>query len=153
VLAEVPYNTTTKPIRRTYKMTPEKIISIVSHITEVPVNQIMSKSRMRKVVQPRQICHYFIRKFVKEYTLDNVAALFGQLNHATICHSVKTVEALRKHDKNYREMFMQIEISIRNDINTENEELISLLEEVKAKKIDVKKAHDKILLMGINYLN
>tara|TARA_R110000868_G_scaffold150976_6_gene374580 strand:- start:86 stop:490 length:405 start_codon:yes stop_codon:yes gene_type:complete len=134
-------------------MTPEKIISIVSHISEVPVNEIMSKSRIRKIVQPRQICHYFIRKFLQEFTLDNVASLFGKLNHATICHSVKTVNALKKHDKSYKEMFLKIEEAIRNDINTENQELLNLLEEVKAKKMDVKKAHDKILMMGINYLN
>ena len=134
-------------------MTPENIIRIVSYITSTPVNEITSKSRMMKVVKPRQLCHYFIRKFVKSYTLDMVAGLFGGLNHATICHSVKTVDALKKYDKNYQELFLKIETAIREDINTENEELIQLLKEVRADKMDIKKAHDKILLMGICFLN
>ena len=134
-------------------MTPEKIIRIVSHLTQVPENDILSKSQMRRVCEPRQIAHYFMRKYVRSYTLQKIAGLFGGLNHATICHSVKTVDKIRKYDKKYNELVCEIERAIQKDINFENEPLLHILAEVKASTIDTKAAHDKILAMGCIFQN
>ena len=100
-------------------MTSNKIIRVVAKHTNVSVSELMSKTRRRAVSQPRQIVHYFIRLFVKvnglPLTLTQIANMWEYMNTSNICHSVRTVNALMKINKEYRTLIEKIEREIKED--------------------------------------
>lgn len=76
------------------RLTTNAILGAVATYYNIPISTILSKTRKDRVVQPRQMVHYLSKKF-KTDCLQDIAEATGLTNHATICHSFKTVNQQR----------------------------------------------------------
>lgn len=69
---------------------------VLSKITEIPYEVLMSKTRKREVVNTRQIGMWYYHKHKnkgnKLNTLESIGHEFGGKDHATVLHSVREVE-------------------------------------------------------------
>ena len=82
----------------------ESVIRVVCENYDVTIDALKGKSRIKDVVEARQICFYILHKKMK---LKSVAVgdMFNK-NHATVLHSCRTIEN-----------FMIHEIALKNKIN------------------------------------
>jgi chromosomal replication initiator protein len=76
----------------------EYIQKVVGEYFGIPVEKINANKRDREVVQPRQICMFFAKKYTK-LPLATIGALCGGRDHATVLHAVKTISNLYETDK------------------------------------------------------
>lgn len=71
------------------------IIRLVCADYMVELEQLQRHTRRRKIVLPRQVCMYMVRwHFKASESLKSIGQLFGNLDHTTVIHSIKTVENL-----------------------------------------------------------
>lgn len=84
------------------------IIKIVCSYFKTDVEELNVRCRKREILKPRQICHYFGRKFT-ENTLDEIGGPYG---HATVLHSNKVVNNEIDTNSEYREIIEEIEYNI-----------------------------------------
>ncbi len=79
-------------------ITPEFVIAVVAEHFQVNTDEIMSPKRNSRVVIPRHIAMYIIRKY-NDITQTEIGRIFGR-NHASIIHAIDNVEAelLTNHD-------------------------------------------------------
>lgn len=103
------------------KITPLLITTEVCETTECPHDSLLKKSRRRIYVQSRQISAYLIRnefgsnKYNKDgLSLKNIADILGLKNHATVLHSIKTVENEMQTSKSFWMLVKSIEENINN---------------------------------------
>jgi hypothetical protein len=93
-------------------ITPEKIIQTVANYYAIPLDQVMTITRKREVVIVRHVSSYFMKEIFKSKMS---LALIGQQltaqrkdgqviykDHASILHSIKTVNNLIDSDKKFR---------------------------------------------------
>jgi len=76
----------------------EYIQKVVGEYFGVPVEKINANKRDREVVQPRQICMFFAKKYTK-LPLAAIGAHCGGRDHATVLHACRTVSNLYETDK------------------------------------------------------
>ena len=89
------------------------IISTVSEVTKISIDQIRSKSRKREIVYARSICC----KMLKEFTslpLKSIGLLMGGRDHSTVIHALEAHENIAWQDYEFK---LQSE-KCRNIINT-----------------------------------
>jgi len=81
----------------------------------VPFNEVTGKSRKRKIAISRQLICYILMK-QKRYSLNYVGKYVNR-DHATVIHSVKTIQNLIDTDKNFALDVGKVEdsIIIQND--------------------------------------
>lgn len=89
-------------------ITIEKIERTVCHFTSVPRDVVYNPIRNREIVQARQLIHSFIKKNFR-MSLKNIGKITGGKDHATVLHSVKTVNNLVDTDKTFRKLYEDIE--------------------------------------------
>jgi len=66
------------------------------------------KNRKREFCLPRQIAMTISKRKTKK-SLSDIAFKFGEYDHCTVLHSVKTVNNLLETDKKFRSQFEEIE--------------------------------------------
>ncbi len=127
LLAQATLNKKSITIELASEMTEKLVSSIQKEITitdiqkcvaayfGLTVDEIISKTRKREIVQARQIAMYFCRNFTKA-SLASIGAQIGRKDHATVLHACKTVEDLMETDKLFRQHVTEIEKRIQ--INT-----------------------------------
>ena len=79
------------------KITPELIISTVAEEYGLTYNDLVSSKRNAEIVRPRHIAMYLCRKLL-DYSLDNVAKLFGKKDHTTIMHGSNKIDSEMKEN-------------------------------------------------------
>lgn len=97
----------------------ERIIEIVSMVTEVPICDIVSKSRKGPVVMARHLSMYMIRKqtsdrrYKEPGSIGNqeISSIFGR-HYSTLLHSVKTIDNIRSYDKSIDGIIALIEMEL-----------------------------------------
>ena len=72
------------------EITLERILDIVAHYFGIQPQDILGKSQARECAQPRQICMYFCREFLKHPYM-KIGKLFAR-DHSTVMSSVKQIE-------------------------------------------------------------
>jgi chromosomal replication initiator protein len=82
------------------KVTAGTIVTIVSVHTGVSINDMLTRTRKRKVSDARQMTWYFIKKYTGQ-PFAHIGELFGR-DHATVYHGIKAVNCLKDSDANYR---------------------------------------------------
>jgi len=82
---------------QTKAVTIELIKTIVSEHYNIPVTELVSKSRKKNVVLPRQMAIYLARKYTDQ-SLQAIGRSFNRY-HATIIHSVAVTENAVKTDR------------------------------------------------------
>lgn len=86
----------------------ETIISTVCEYFNITRDQLLSKSRVRQIVQARQIAMYMSRNLVG-CSLSTIGAELGGKDHATVLYACTTVEDLMSTDRNFRQYVTDIE--------------------------------------------
>lgn len=80
------------------------IILIVSHSVcehfQVTPEKLVSRSRKREFALPRQVTHYIIKKKFPELfvSLETIGIEVGNVDHATVIHSIRKVSDLMEFD-------------------------------------------------------
>jgi len=82
-------------------MTTNYISEVVSRYFGISKADISKKTRNREILQPRQITHYFAKQKTND-SLTSIGRQIGEKDHATVLHSIKTVNNLYSTDKTYR---------------------------------------------------
>lgn len=72
------------------RLTPEKIIKVVSSYFKVKVSDLKSAKRNRKYTVPRHIAMYFCRELCK-MSFPEIGSFFGGRDHSTVIHSYRKI--------------------------------------------------------------
>ncbi|MBR4660472.1 MAG: chromosomal replication initiator protein DnaA [Bacteroidales bacterium] len=88
-----------------------RIQSIVCNYFHITVDQFLSKTRKREIVQARQIAMYLSRSLTKT-SLSSIGAQLGGKDHATVLHACNTVSDLMDTDRSFRNYVVDIEKQI-----------------------------------------
>jgi hypothetical protein len=79
----------------------ERIKRIVAETFRIPLIEMVSQRRSRKVARPRQIAMYLARE-TTPMSLPNIGRRFGGRDHTTVIHACKTIEGLVEIDVDTR---------------------------------------------------
>ena len=98
----------------------EDIIQIICDIYQQPKNMVLSNSRKRMYLEPRQMIH-FVLKMKNNISLTKIGEIGGHRDHTSVLHSIHTVKRLYFADKQYRKKVNEIlkEFGISNEIMKE----------------------------------
>ena len=77
--------------------TADEVIVPVARHFGIGLDDLVSPSRKREIVQARQVAMYLLRNEL-ELSYANAGALFGGRDHATVMHSVDKIEGLLQSD-------------------------------------------------------
>ena len=80
------------------KVTIDLIQTVVCKFFKISKNEMLSSRRSRYLVRPRQTAIY-LTKILTSKSLPEIGREFSNRDHTTIIHSVKTIEKLKKEDK------------------------------------------------------
>ncbi len=83
------------------EITAEKIIETVSVEYEVPVSDMKSKKRQKKIVNARQIAMFLLKNRL-DLNLTTIGGLFGGKNHNTVKRSIRKIEGKMKTSKIFK---------------------------------------------------
>ncbi len=92
--------------------TIQKIQKEVAQFYNLKVADLSSSNRARQIARPRQIAMY-LSKILTTESLPTIGKEFGGKNHATVIHSVKTVQELMNSDQNILQEVKSLEEKIR----------------------------------------
>lgn len=81
--------------------TVAEIRDIVCDFYGVSLDNLLSETRKREIVQARQVAMYFAKLKTKD-SLSTIGTTIGKRNHATVLHACKTVQDLIDTDKSFR---------------------------------------------------
>lgn len=95
------------------KISPEKIIEIVCDFYNVSKKEILSNTRKKEVVLPRQVIMYLLREEVN-LSLPSIGIKLGNKDHTTVGYACEKIEEKIKKDG---EFLKDIEV-IREKINS-----------------------------------
>lgn len=87
----------------------EKVQQTVCEYFNISVEDILSRSRKRNIVQARQIAMYLCRNLISNCSLSTIGAEIGGKDHATVLHACMTVGDLMQTDKVFKKYVTDIE--------------------------------------------
>ena len=76
-----------------------EVLEVVANYHRISTDELMTRSRQRKIVLPRQQAAYIMR--VNGHTLQSIAEYLLQ-DHTTILHTIKVVKDTMHTDPDYR---------------------------------------------------
>ncbi|MEX1014484.1 MAG: chromosomal replication initiator protein DnaA [Candidatus Paceibacterota bacterium] len=88
-------------------ITSSEIISVVADFFETTPEEISSRTRKRKVVEPRQICMYLLRELL-DLSYPNIGEKIGDRDHTTAIHSCEKVSKDINNDSALNQKIMLI---------------------------------------------
>ena len=84
-------------------ITIETIQRFVSDYYQLKVAELKSRNNSKSIAMPRQIAMYLC-KTLTNASLPEIGRSFGGKHHSTVIHSIKKVDALRKHDGDFNSL-------------------------------------------------
>ncbi|MFV0553458.1 MAG: chromosomal replication initiator protein DnaA [Mangrovibacterium sp.] len=88
------------------------IAKVVCESLNIQLEDMISKTRKREIVQARQLTMYFSKEMTNQ-SLSAIGAQVGKKDHATVMHACKTIKNLLDTDKNFLTIFKQIERKLK----------------------------------------
>jgi chromosomal replication initiator protein len=76
--------------QRVMIIAPEVVIKIVSEFYNIPEKDLLSHSRKKELVKPRQIIMYILREYLK-YSFPTIARKLGDRDHTTVLHAYNKI--------------------------------------------------------------
>ena len=86
----------------------DNLIQIICFQKGVNKNDVLSNTRLREIVESRQLIAYFLYMKFEKKSLKKIGDQLGK-DHTTIIHSIKRVQILKEVDKDYLDQFYRIE--------------------------------------------
>ena len=83
------------------EITAEKIIETVSVEYDVPVSDMKSKKRQKKIVNARQIAMFLLKNRL-DLNLTTIGGLFGGKDHSTVISSIRKIEGKMEESKIFK---------------------------------------------------
>jgi chromosomal replication initiator protein len=93
-------------------ITIDYIQKIVADYFNISVDQLLSTSRKRDVVQARQIAMYFSKRMTSN-SFAVIGSQTGSKDHSTVLHACKIVDNLQETDKSFRKYIHEISKKIK----------------------------------------
>ena len=91
-------------VGRRAHISPSQVIETVAKFYNISVQEIVSSSRSKELVQPRQVAMYLVRQET-DASLPEIGALLGGRDHTTVIHGVERVkERLESEDQLRRDV-------------------------------------------------
>jgi chromosomal replication initiator protein len=94
-------------VGRRAHITPSQVIETVAKYYSISVPEMVSPSRNRELVQPRQIAMYLIRQET-DASLPEIGSLLGGRDHTTIIHGVDRVKERLEAEETLRRDMMSV---------------------------------------------
>ena len=91
----------------------EEITRIVADHFKVRVADLKSSTRARPIVVPRQICMFFIKKFLDKSLVD-IGKCFGGKDHTTVMNAIERIQHLQQIDPDLSKNIEELEQRIHN---------------------------------------
>ncbi|OFZ14222.1 MAG: chromosomal replication initiator protein DnaA [Bdellovibrionales bacterium GWA2_49_15] len=88
-MAKEVLNLSSKP--RGEKISAETITKVVANFYKIPVIDIRSKSRTKKITHSRHVAMYLVQKHLSA-TLAEIGNFFGGRDHTSVIHGIKKIE-------------------------------------------------------------
>lgn len=88
------------PVAAQADLTVQTIIDVVVGFYRVQLHDLKSKKRQRSIALPRQVCMYLARKNTRK-SLQEIGSHFGDRDHTTVMHAIRTVEQRREKDRDF----------------------------------------------------
>jgi len=76
--------------QRVMMIAPETVVKIVSEFYNIPEKDLLSHSRKKELVKPRQIIMYILREYLK-YSFPTIARKLGDRDHTTVLHAYNKI--------------------------------------------------------------
>ena len=95
------------------KVTPNDIITKIAVLYNVSVEDMISKSRQNKIVTPRFVAMYLIRKLT-DMTTSDIGKQFGDRDHSTVVNAINKTEEDMKNDVEFREQIDELKIELKS---------------------------------------
>jgi chromosomal replication initiator protein len=73
------------------KLTFTSLCAVVSEVTGINYNIILSKNKQDDIVKARQICHYMAYLFITK-NKSQIGMYIGDKDHATVIHSINIIQ-------------------------------------------------------------
>ena len=93
-------------------LTMDQIIECTCEHCNIRQEDVYGKSRKANIVLARQLSMYFAQQLTK-LTTSKIGTLVGNRNHATVIHSVKTIENRLKTDKEFHRDVKELENKLK----------------------------------------
>ncbi len=90
---------------------PQQIESAVAQAYGLTVEEMKSKSRQRRVAQPRQVTMY-LQKELLDLSYTEIGQRFGGRDHSTVIHSIRKVQDQIERDPEFRQQVKAIRDSL-----------------------------------------
>ena len=94
-------------------LTMDQIIECTCEHCHIKQEEVYGKSRKANIVLARQLSMYFAQQLTK-LTTSKIGTLVGNRNHATVIHSVKTIEKRLKTDHDFRKDVEELENKLKH---------------------------------------
>lgn len=94
-------------VGRRAHITPSQVIETVAKFYSISVPEMVSASRNKELVQPRQIAMYLIRQET-DASLPEIGGLLGGRDHTTIIHGVERVKDRLESEEQLRRDVMSV---------------------------------------------
>ena len=101
-----------KKITKTNKYATETMVlitNVISSYYKLPNTIFKSKSRKRNVIVAKQFIIYFIKKFLPDITMQEIAKFTCYANHCNVLYSLKTVENNIQFDNKFKSDFTELD--------------------------------------------
>ena len=99
-------------IDRPEAVTIDVIQKSVANHYKLRLTDLKSRNRSKAVMLPRQVAMY-LSKSLTGASLPQIGKSFGGKNHATVLHSIRKVEDLRKRDRDFNKLVNSLVESLR----------------------------------------
>jgi chromosomal replication initiator protein len=94
-------------------ITAERILDATSTMFGMPVDELLSSSRTRPLVNARQIAMYVCRE-VTDLSFPQIAKAFGKSDHTTVIHAVQKIEKLMGEKRQVYDQVNELTQLIKN---------------------------------------
>lgn len=94
------------------------IIDVVQGYLAVGKNYHSRKTRKREIVFARQVAMYLIKRHTKKLSLKQIGKHFGDKDHATVLHGIKTIKNLMEFDRTIKNTVNEIDKVVKFKSNT-----------------------------------
>ena len=102
----------------------QDVIHIACRHLSIDSGSIFGKSRKRELVNARQVCMYFMRKFFPEMSLASVGEVFKK-DHATVLHSIRVVKDQMFSSPAYKMSIEELMAAMIKSVDERKQELNS----------------------------
>ena len=95
------------------KVQMRSIIELVTDYFGVTEPDLVSKRRHRSITQPRQVCMFLARHHTR-FSLEEIGGHFGNRDHTTVMHAVKTIEDRCQTEEDFGKVVKQLEERLKS---------------------------------------